>query len=69
MLTIDSIDVAIKKLPPHLQEQALSYITSLVDQSERKSGHMQFNWAGCAANLKNQYTSIELQKKILDWWI
>ncbi len=69
MLTIDTIDTAIKKLPSHLQEQAISYITSLVDQSEKNPGKMQFKWAGCAADLKKQYTSSELQKKILDWWI
>jgi len=30
---------------------------------------MEFKWAGCAEDMKEQYTSIELQKKILNWWI
>lgn len=30
---------------------------------------MEFKWAGCAEDMKEQYTSIELQKNILNWWI
>jgi len=70
MITVDSIDSAIKNLPPHLQEQALSYISALIEQSEgKKPGKMQFKWAGCAVDLKDTYTSSHLQKKILKWWI
>lgn len=30
---------------------------------------MEFKWAGCAEDMKEQNTSIELQKNILNWWI
>jgi len=36
MLSVDGIVPAIKKLPPHLQVEAINYISSLIEQSEKK---------------------------------
>lgn len=66
MLSVDGVAPAIKKLPPHLQAEAINYISSLIEQSENKSVRaMEFKWAGCAEDIKERYTSSELQKKIL----
>jgi hypothetical protein len=66
MLSVDSVEPAIRKLPTHLQAHTLNYISSLIKQSEKKSVQsMEFKWAGCTEERKEQYTSGELQKKIL----
>jgi hypothetical protein len=69
MLTIDAVEPVIRKMPPDLQRKALKYIELLAGQKkEVRSGSMKFAWAGCCADLKEKYTSVQLQKKILDWW-
>ena len=53
MLSVDGVAPAIKKLPPHLQAEAINYISSLIEQSENKSVRaMEFKWAGCAEDIK-----------------
>jgi hypothetical protein len=69
MLSIDAVEPTIKKMPPELQQQVLMYIETLSrSTSETHHGTMKFEWAGCCEDMKNEYTSVQLQKKILDWW-
>ena len=69
MLTIDTVEPVIRKMPPDLQRKALKYIELLArEKKEVQPASMTFTWAGCCADLKDRYTSVHLQKKILDWW-
>ena len=44
------------------------YIESLKENSEKKSKKgFKFDWEGCLSNLKEKYTSVELQHKALEW--
>jgi hypothetical protein len=69
MLSVDAVEPTIKKMPPELQQQVLMYIETLSRSTgETHHGTMKFEWAGCCEDMKNEYTSVQLQKKILDWW-
>ena len=69
MLTIDAVEPVIRKMPPDLQRKALKYIELLAREKRKvQPGSMTFSWAGSCADLKDRYTSVQLQKKILDWW-
>ena len=69
MLSVDAVEPVIKKLPPELQRQALKYIEALSRRvGEPHQGPMKFAWAGCCEDMKDEYTSVQLQKKILLWW-
>ena len=69
MLAVDAVEPAIKKMSPELQRQALKYIEALSRRAkETNHGTMKFAWAGCCEDMREEYTSVQLQKKILDWW-
>jgi hypothetical protein len=69
MLSIDTVEPVIRKMPPDLQRQVLKYIEALSARTGGKHrGTMKFAWAGCCADMKDEYSSVQLQKKILDWW-
>lgn len=58
----------IDRLPPELQEEVEEYVQALIESrqgSERKIP--QFRWAGALKELKDQYTSVELQHKANEW--
>jgi hypothetical protein len=61
----------IKQLTPEENEQVIRFIDEIlskksIDSSNRK---LTFEWAGGLADLKDQYTSVELQKQINEWRI
>jgi len=61
----------IKQLSPKEKEQVIKFIDEIlskksIDSSNRK---LTFEWAGGLADLKDQYTSVELQKQINEWRI
>ena len=56
------------QLPPDLQEKAIKYIDSLLTQKElRRKKKKKFDWAGGLKEFRDDYTSVELQEKALDW--
>lgn len=69
MLSVDAVEPVLKKMPPDVQRRALRYIEALSARAQKKRhGTMKFAWAGACADVKEEYTSVQLQKKILDWW-
>jgi hypothetical protein len=69
MLSVDAVEPVIRKMSPALQRQVLKYIEMVSSGAQKKRhGTMKFAWAGCCADMKGEYTSVQLQKKILDWW-
>jgi hypothetical protein len=57
----------------HLPETKRRLIEKMVETwSERPSNgekHLTFSWGGALADLKDQYTSVQLQKEILNLWM
>jgi hypothetical protein len=69
MLSVDAVEPVLKKMPPDVQRRVLKYIEALSARALRKRhGTMKFSWAGACADMNKEYTSVQLQKKILDWW-
>jgi hypothetical protein len=59
---------SIDNLPPHLQRKVFDYIDELTKDNSKKRKKLKLNWAGGLKEFKDQFTSLELQKKSLDWW-
>ena len=62
-----TIEERIRELPPDLQEEVVDFIEFLAQREKKRKGIMRQDWAGGLANYRNQYTSIQLQKKSLEW--
>lgn len=61
-----------ENLPKHIQKQLLEYAEFLVSKyrndkrKNKKSSSLSFSWENGLSDLKNEYSSVELQHKIND---
>ena len=63
-----SIDERIKNLPPALKKEVEEFVNSLLKKRRKKNGkRLRQDWAGTLRDYRDQYTSLELQKKALEW--
>jgi len=63
-----SIDERIKNLPPALKKEVEEFVNSLLKKRRKKNGKkVRQDWAGALRDYRDQYTSLELQKKALEW--
>lgn len=67
----DVLKEKIKQLTREEKEQVLKFIDEILDKKKLESPDrkLTFEWAGALADLKDQYTSVELQKQINEWRI
>lgn len=62
------IEQKIKMLPLELQHEVEDFIEFLIERRKAKRGKkLRQDWAGALRDFRDQYTSLELQKKSLDW--
>jgi hypothetical protein len=62
------LDELVRELPPDSQAEVRDFIESLLEKRKRKSaGNLRQSWAGALSDYREEYTSLELQKKALDW--
>lgn len=71
MITKD-IEEKIKSLPENLLKEIDDYIDFLLlkhfnEQGKSRNKNFDFKWEGALSNLKEDYSSVELQHKSLDW--
>lgn len=58
----------LEELPPNLQQEVLDFAEFLLEKSKKRPEEApRFQWAGALKDLRNQYTSVELQHKASDW--
>jgi hypothetical protein len=63
-----TINEMIKKLPPELQKDVFDFVEFLLEKRAKKMGRrLRQDWAGSLRNYCDQYTSLDLQKKALEW--
>ncbi len=63
-----TLEELIKELPPHLQEEVRDFAQFLADTKVRpKRKHLRMDWAGGLREYRDQFTSLQLQKKALEW--
>lgn len=63
------IEEIIKKLPPDLKQEVHDFALFLLEkraQPNRK--RLEMSWAGGLREFRDQYNSLELQKKAMQWW-
>jgi len=66
---VKRIDEMMKELPPELQQEVEDFVQFLLEKRTRKpKGEFRFDWEGALQDLRDKYTSVELQHKILAWW-
>lgn len=60
----------VEKLPPDLQQEVKDFIEFLLEKRAKKTqGKPKFDWAGALEDLRDRYTSVELQHTISKWRI
>ncbi len=65
---MESIEELMEKLPPDLQQEVRDFAQFLVEKRAKpKRKKLRLTWAGGLREFRNQYTSLELQKKSLEW--
>lgn len=63
-----SIEEMIRELPEDLQQEIKDFIQFLIERREKKSTvKLRQDWAGALKEYRDQYTSMDLQKKALEW--
>ena len=64
-----SLEEKIKELPPELQQEVKDFVDSLTERQERRvRGQLKLDWRGSLRDLRDQYTSVELQHEIIKLW-
>ena len=64
MTTLDGLVQTAGKLPEQLQEEVRDFAQFLAERaSPRTHRFLKQTWAGALKDLRDQYTSLELQKK------
>ena len=70
MKTLDEVVEVTKELPERLQEEVRDFARFLAEKRARPTHKkMRLDWAGGLRYLRDKYTSVELQHKILDYWV
>jgi hypothetical protein len=63
------LDEILKELPPDLQQEVLDFAEFLNQKRTRKrQKRLRLSWAGALKEFREQYTSLDLQRKALEWW-
>ena len=69
MKTLDEAVEVIKELPEELQSEVRDFARFLnATRVHPKQKYLRQTWAGALREYRDQYTSLELQKKALEWW-
>lgn len=62
------LEELVKELSPDSQSEVRDFIKSLLEKRRKKSAtKLRQSWAGALGAYREQYTSLELQQKALDW--
>jgi mRNA-degrading endonuclease RelE of RelBE toxin-antitoxin system len=65
---MEKVEEIVKELPPELQQEVEDFVQFLAEKWRRKAGgKLRQDWAGALRDYRDQYTSLELQKKALEW--
>ncbi len=63
-----SLEDIVRQLPPESQAKVRQFVDTLLQTTKRHPRKkLKQNWAGALRDYREQYTSLELQKKALDW--
>lgn len=67
---VKTLEEKVRELSPELQQEVEDFVEFLIKKRlKRARTKPKFNWAGSLRDLRDQYTSVELQHKISAWRI
>ncbi len=58
----------IEALPPELQQEVQEFVEILYHRYTRREDSLRLDWRGALRDLREQYTSVDLQHQIRDRW-
>jgi hypothetical protein len=65
-----TLEELVRAVPLEYRSQLRGYVESLLAQaSTEQPGEPQFAWAGALKDLRDRYTSVDLQHQIVRWRI
>ncbi len=63
-----SLQEMLQKLPPDLQAEVRDFAEFLLERKASQTQRpMKFNWEGALKDMRQQFTSVELQHQISEW--
>jgi hypothetical protein len=66
---MESLEEIMARLLPEHQQEVRDFALFLAEKRALpKKRKLRLDWAGGLKEFRDQYTSLELQKKSLDWW-
>jgi len=66
---MQTIEDLIRQLPPDLQQEVKDFAEFLLKKRGRKAKEkLKLDWKGALRDMRDEYTSMELQHKIVEWW-
>jgi hypothetical protein len=64
-----TLEQMVNELPPELQEEVRDFVEFLLEKRVRKpKAELTLSWRGALRDMREQYTSVDLQHKALQWW-
>ncbi len=67
---METLKDLVEDLPPELQQEVKDFVEFLLSKRQAKlRGKPRIDRAGALKDLRNRYTSVELQHKISEWRI
>jgi hypothetical protein len=60
----------VRALPDDLKREVLDYVDFLLSKSQNTKSlkrKFKFNWEGALSEIRDKFTSVELQHKVLEW--
>lgn len=62
------LEEKIKELPPDLRQEVEDFVQFLIEKRMRKMRRpLKLDWRGALEDMRDEYTSVELQHKISEW--
>jgi hypothetical protein len=66
---MQTIRELVDKLPPDLQQEVIDFAEFLLEKKmHKRQKKLRLTWAGGLQEYRDQFTSLDLQKKALEWW-
>ena len=68
---METLEEKIKKLPPELKAEVEKFIETLLEGQKKRTKRNKpaFRWVGVLKDLREQFSSVELQHEISKWRI
>jgi hypothetical protein len=68
VMSVEKIVQMVGELPPNLQQEVEDFVEFLLEKSQREPKYTPtFVWAGALQEMRQEYSSVDLQHQISGW--